>query len=202
MNADGSGTPTNLTNNPGDDIHPSWSPDGSKIAFSSDRNGFAEIFLMNADGSFQTPFFPSVFGIDQDWSPDGTKIAYSSGFGSADLEIWTMNVDGTGQVKQTTATGNDTEPHWSPDGSKLVFVSQRDGNREIYVLDLNSGGQSNLTRNAADDDEPDWSPDGTKIVFSSNRENNNKLFTMDPITGGSVTWITNDIIRFDVQPSW
>ena len=90
MNANGTDT-TNVSNDPGVDAWPAWSPDGSKIAFSSTRNGDTELYVMNADGTDQTPitnmrYFASVApagrvlvwsAICPDWSPDGNKIAFA-----------------------------------------------------------------------------------------------------------------------------
>ena len=78
MNADGSG-PTRLTNNAAADVEPAWSPDGSRIAFASTRDGNFEIYVMNADGSNQTRLTNNAAADDQPaWSPDGTRIAFKS----------------------------------------------------------------------------------------------------------------------------
>ena len=75
--------------------------------------------------------------------------------------------------------GNDTGPNWSPDGTRITFISDRDGNNEIYVMDADGSNQTNLTNNDVWDDFPNWSPDGTKIAFSSSRDGNIEIYVMD-----------------------
>jgi Tol biopolymer transport system component len=71
------------------------------------------------------------------------------------------------------------DPAWSPDGRKIAFVSDRDGNSEIYVMNANGSGQRSLTRNPAYDADPAWSPDGRKIAFVSNRDGNYGVYVMN-----------------------
>ena len=79
-----------------------------------------------------------------------------------------MNADGSNVRRLTTADGDDTAPAWSPDGSKIVFRSTRDGNFEIYSMNADGTGQTRLTNHSRADTSPSWSPDGSKIVFSRN----------------------------------
>jgi Tol biopolymer transport system component len=124
MNADGSGTPTNLSNNPGsNDTAPSFSPDGSKIAFETYRDGAPEIYVMNADGSGTSTNLSNNPGSPSDstaydrhpaWSPDGTRIAFES-LRSGNSEIWVMNADGTGEpVNVSNNAATDDYPDWQP----------------------------------------------------------------------------------------
>jgi Tol biopolymer transport system component len=133
--------PTRLTNNDAEDAIPSWSPDGTKIAFISDRGGtdkkpIIQIYVMNTDGTNQTNIsndddrwdaFPS-------WSPDGTKIVFTARRGG-NHQIYVMNTDGTNPTRLTNNDAEDEYPSWSPDGTKIAFTSDRDGNYEIYVMD-------------------------------------------------------------------
>ena len=99
MNPDGSDQ-TNLTNNPADDSAPAWSPDGTRVAFTSDRGGDLEIFLMNADGSNQTNLTNnSADDAFSTWSPDGTRIAFATDRPNG--EIFVMNADGSEQTNLT-----------------------------------------------------------------------------------------------------
>ena len=123
VNSDGSGR-TRLTDSRSSDQYPSWSPDGSKIAFSSDRDGILdvpEIYVMNADGTNQTRLtdnrsedeFPK-------WSPDGGRIVFASAR-DGNFEIYVMNADGKNQVRLTNEPTTDLSPSFSPDGSKILF---------------------------------------------------------------------------------
>jgi Tol biopolymer transport system component len=179
---------TKLTDNTWNDGDPTWSPDGSRIAFTSTRDGNYEIYTMRSDGTgFPTRLTNNPDpDTSPDWSPTGTKIAFTSlRFppleGASGFDIYTMNTDGTG-LKQLTSRPkpqcrcqlNDW-PSWSPDGTKIAFSSDRSGietnNFEIYTMNSADGsGLERLTFNQNLDIEPTWSPDGRKIVFVSNRE--------------------------------
>ena len=174
VDADGTGL-TNLTRNSAHDSGPSWSPDGSRIAFSSDRDGNTDIYVMNADGSRGTRLteHPAVDTAPA-WSPHGERIAFMS-FRDGEAEIYAVNADGSGL---TNATRNPAAnfpggpvghhpPAWSPDGSRIAFVSNRDGNAEIYVAVADGSGVTRLTEDPADDVSPAWSPDGLWVAFVS-----------------------------------
>ena len=146
-----------LTRSVESDADPSWSPDGTKIAFESQRDFDYEIYVMDADGEnvvrlTQSPGWDS----DPSWSPDGKNIAFRS-VRDRDYEICIMDADGGNVVRLTQSPGWDGEPSWSPDGTKIAFASSRDGNSEIYVMNADGENQINLTHNAASDSKPAWS---------------------------------------------
>jgi uncharacterized repeat protein (TIGR01451 family) len=176
MNSDGSAQ-QRLTNVPAFDGQPAWSPDGSKIAFSSQRDGpgNTEIYVMNADGSGQTRLTENTWGdFSPVWSPDGSKIAFTSYGGKAFYSIYVMNADGSG-IAEVTATPWDDGADWSPDGSKIAF--QRDS--EIFVMNADGSGQTNLTKDPGVDAQPVWSPNGSKIAFVTCRDANCEVYVMN-----------------------
>ena len=145
--------PHPLTNK--DDIDPTWSPDGSMIAFASSRAGARQLFVMNADGTnVEQVTDLSNMGGRSTWSPDGTKLAFYRG-PAGDHNIFVINVDGTGLV-QLTNGGDNLGPSWSPDGNWITFTSFRDGNNEIYIIHPDGTDVTNLTNNSISDWQPRW----------------------------------------------
>lgn len=196
---------------------PSWSPDGSKIAFSSNRERSStglDIWVMNADGSGATRLTETAGQNGRAaWSRDGTKIAFSStrdAGGALDkAEIWVMNADGSDQHALTSDGAFANTPSWSPDGSKIVFQSNRDGTDQLYVMNADGSGITRLTNGAWADQDPSWSPDGSQIVFSSNRDAPDpdnasqadfEIYVVNA-DGSSPQRLTNNS-AFDGRPSW
>ena len=162
--ADGNGdNPTNLTNNAAGDASPAWSPDGTKIAFTSARNGNNEVYVMDADGDNPNRLTNNAASdFSPNWSPDGTKIAFQSDR-NGNLDIYVMNADGTEPKRRTKKAASDAFPAWSPDGTKIAFESNRGGDFEIFVMKANKpeskrNRPKNLTKNDVNDIVPDWRP--------------------------------------------
>ena len=156
--------PFNVTDAPSTDTHPAWSPDGGKIAFSSNRDGDLEIHVMDVVLDKPDPENPpgllqltknEVVDWQPSWSPDGTKIAFSSKR-DGNWEIYVMDANGQNQVNLTNNPASDQNPSWSPGGTKIAFSSKRDGNWEIYVMDASGQNQVNLTNNPAKDITATW----------------------------------------------
>jgi len=172
-----------------------------KIVFESDRdNGIHEIYVMNADGAFQTRL---TISDDDDgdpcWSADGSMIAWDRQNG--DRDVFVMNADGSNQVNKGPFDADDGDPCWSPDGSKIVFESEEDGRHDIWVMNADGSNPINLSDNPTGSDRnPSWSPDGSKIAFESNRDGNREIYVMDA-DGSDQTNLTDDPAR-DELPNW
>lgn len=182
----------NLTNNLANDDLPSWSPDGTKIAFTSNRDGPGDIYVMNADGSgtrrlTDTPAVETVAV----WSPDGTKLAFDSER-DGNRELYIMNSDGSNQTRLTFNPTADVGPvTFSPDGKRIAFArnASNEGiaayNYDIYVMGVDGSNTRKLTTDPEYDAEPVWSPDG-RIFFISGRDRAFKIFAIDPDGKGEV----------------
>jgi TolB protein len=122
-----------------------------KIVFESLRDGNAEIYVMDADGS-NLINLTNHPGPDRSpvWSPDGSKIAFHS-LGVGDWEVFVMDADGSNLVNLSNNRGTDAAPDWSPDGTRIAFESDRDGNFEMYVMDADGTNQTRLTDDPATD---------------------------------------------------
>lgn len=131
---------TRLTHHAGYDSDARWSPDGSQIAFHSDRDGpdrFAtQVYVMASDGSNVRRLTdgPSVHGYPA-WSPDGQHIAYTAEL-DGDRDVWIMNADGSAPRRVTTHVGFDGDPAWAPDGTSILFSTDRFGGQELAVIDV------------------------------------------------------------------
>jgi hypothetical protein len=155
MNANGTNV-TRLTTTSADDTMPAWSTNGAKIAFSSTRSGGGDLYVMNAGGSGQTRITTTA-GVDTEPAWFGSTIAFSTNR-NGNFEIYTMNENGSGQIRRTTHPAQDTTPAWSPDGTKLVFATNRHGtvNFEIYRMNRDGTAQARVTADNGIDAFPDW----------------------------------------------
>jgi Tol biopolymer transport system component len=198
MDADGSNQ-TRLTINSASDGQPAWSPDGTQIAFTSDRSSGFQIYVMNVDGTNQTQLTSSGANSGPGWSPDGTQIAFVSNR-DGNEEVYTMNADGSAQVNLTSNGALDHGRSWAPSGAQFTFASARDGNEQIYVMNADGSGQTRLTNNAALDSESAWSPDGAQITFFSNRDGNEEIYVMNADGSGQTNLTSNPAT--DRDPDW
>jgi dipeptidyl aminopeptidase/acylaminoacyl peptidase len=159
MRADGTGQ-RRLTTSDAWDADPAFSPDGRLIAFTSERDGNREIYVMDADGSNQRRLTstagavpdPIVDSVDENasWSPNGTQIAFDS-TRDGDLEIYVMERDGSRQARLTESPSLDAVPVWAPAGGRLLFTSDRAGRdrRGLYVMDTTGDNIERLSARTA-----------------------------------------------------
>lgn len=156
---------TKLTNGPRGamNVEPSVSPDGSKIAFSSDRSGQTMIHIMNADGSNQKRVtFAGKFNASPSWSPEGDRVAFA-GWAEDHFDIFTMKSDGTDMVRITSAKkangkwAQNEDPVFSPDGRFLMYTSNRTGTNQIFISNLDGSEERRITDDKHNYFKPKWS---------------------------------------------
>src|SRR6266446_3995872 len=188
----------------GMNLSPSWSPDG-KLAFSSSRNGYPNIFTVDASGG-------NSHRLTNDKGPDvsptwnrktGAQIAFVSGRTGLP-QIYTMETDGT-NLQRLTDQGYAVSPNWSPNGQFLTFSWVRKygpgepGSNDLYLMDIASKQWVQLTHDAGRNDSPCWSPDGRHIIFQSHRSGSDQIFSMlaDGTNVKQLTFSGNNS-----QPNW
>ncbi|MEA2762086.1 MAG: eukaryotic-like serine/threonine-protein kinase [Gemmatimonadaceae bacterium] len=143
----------------------SWSPDGSAIAFNSDRLGEMNIWIRNLVTNAERHITTDAGGDYQpDWSPDGRRIAFfSARAGGSD--IWSVGVRGDSLRQLTTDRSSDTNPFFSPDGRQIAFMSDRRGRLEVWVMGEDGSGQHPIGETRAGGHFIRWSRDGSSVVF-------------------------------------
>ncbi|MFI5207577.1 MAG: hypothetical protein ACHQX4_06105 [Gemmatimonadales bacterium] len=145
----GGGRPIRLTSSRfADNLSPTWSPDGSRIAFISNRARTPQLYVMGSDGTGQEVLARFDYGATgttsaPDWSPDGRLVAFHRDVGGVP-QLFVVDVDDRG-VRQLTGSGRNEDPTWAPDSRHVAFVSSRTGARELWVLDLETGRLRQLT---------------------------------------------------------
>ncbi len=173
-----------ITFNEFDDDSPAWSPDGSQIAFISNRDDpdplgcaqdcYYQLYLIKPDGSDEHKLITTEFSTTHpDWHPDGTKLSFDTE-SNLQGDIYVVNADGSG-LQLLIEDGFWAD--WSPDGTQIVFCSKRDGNVEVFLADADGSNQRRLTKNRSLEYFPTWSPDGRRIAFA--RLEARQIFVMD-----------------------
>ena len=198
MDADGANK-ARLTFTPAvQETWPTWSPDGMKIAYTSDAVGPSQdIWVMDADGNNQTRLtFTAGFDAFPEWSPDGTKIAFTSDRAALD-DIWVMDADGSNPMRLTAGAPVDERPDWSPNGAKIAF--SRNGN--IWKMSANGSNEVQLTVAHGGEFAPAFSPNGKRIAFNRLSKDGNRVNIWIIRADGSGP-VHRTFSMFDFFPDW
>lgn len=191
---------------------PNYSPDGSRIAFTSDRDGNYEIYTMAADGTDvrQLTFTDApIQHVGPKYSPDGTRLLYAKDEGGIDSatrqDLWVMPVNGGPETRLTSGINDRESRAWSPDGRRIVTQSVESGVGQLFVLNADGSGLRQITNipkgapvfspggifpSMSGAVTPTWSPDGEWIAFASNHEGNYDIYLIRP-DGSDLRRLTN-----------
>lgn len=189
--------------------NPVFSPDGKKIAFISDRNGYNDLFVMNVDGTSQKSILHLRISRNLDvihsegyalsWSPDGEKIIFAGEKKQKDY-LYIINLKKSKLNRLRLPIEVLKSPCFSHKGDKIVFVGMEGGMSDLYLVDANGKSPVKLTSDEFDDDYPAFSPDDRKIVYVSEREKQKDLFLLDLETS-AITQLTSTPSD-ELNPSW
>ena len=227
-------------------INPSWSADGRAIAYTSYRRGYPDIYVSYIyQGKMDQPTAgtETVHNFLPAFSPDGSRIAFMTNR-DGNMEIYTVNRDGSGLRRVTRHPGNDSTPTWSPAGNQIAFTSDRSGSPQIYIVDADGLGQPRritseswadratwspapyneiayagrngpgfdikifsleqgqirtITDSTGSNESPAWSPNGRHLAFASTRAGRTHIFTIAR-DGNDLRQVTK--VGNNVQPSW
>ena len=197
VNSDGTGL-KQLTNDGAIDVRPTWSPDGSQLAFTSTRDGNAEIYVMNADGTAQTNITNNSADDDTPtWSPDGRTILFGSDRDGSGGEgkVYSMTTSG-GSV---TPLVDGYNPEWSPTGTRFLF----ERSAQIWISESPTG--SNVRQVTTDQNfhfTAGWSPDESKLVFASDSSGKEEIWTVNSADGTNATQLTPNSDGESWTPNW
>jgi TolB protein len=141
-------------------VSPSYSPDGRRIVYATNRAGGLGLYMSDADGTNAEALTPFSFGdrsqrTDPSWSPDGRLIAFQAER-EGGSQVHTVNVRDRG-IRQYTNEGRNEDPSWSPDSRHLVFTSNRSGSWQLWVIDIESNRTRQLTHAASGARAGAWS---------------------------------------------
>jgi TolB protein len=181
-------------------LSPSFSPDGSKVAYTSYRDNNPDLWVTDLRSGRHTKLSarPGI-NAGAEWSPDGTELALTLSK-DQDSEIYALGSDGSIVARLTRDWGIDVSPSYSPDGSRIAFVSSRFGTPQIFLMKRDGTEQTRLTQMGGHNVAPSFSPDGSRIAFAGRDEGRFDIFVIN-VDGSGLRRLTQSA-GDDEDPTW
>ncbi|GAB3740825.1 VWA domain-containing protein [Amycolatopsis oliviviridis] len=189
---DGTRVPVRLTDDATADTHPALSPDGSSVAFVSERTGSKDIFVIGVDGRGLRQVTSGPAADDSpSWSPDGGRLVFSSTAEDPAGDLHIVPASGGAPTRLTNDPGADTQPAWAPTGSRIAFTTTRfDPAGDVVVMADTGGAVTRAVPEPGDSSEPAWSPDGARLAFTTRQPDPLGDVKQVALPGGQVSVIS------------
>ncbi len=161
-------------------LSPTISPDGTKMCYTSFKNGTADIWIQSTSANdarvlYSTPYLDS----SPAFSPDNKTVCFASSF-SGDMHIYSIGIDGRNLVQLTFGSDICTSPSWSPKGDRIAFASDRSGNVQVYSMAPDGTDVRRITYEGDYNDSPCWSPQADRIIYVRRENETFQLYQTDP----------------------
>ncbi len=180
-------------------LSPEWSPDGSKLVYTSYKDHNPDVFLIDLNAR-KSSRLSGYIGLNTtpSISPDGKTLALTLSK-DGNPELYLMDIQSRALTRLTKNSGVDTSPTWSPNGREIAFVSDRSGSPQVYVVDREGVNLRRLTYSGSYNTSPAWSPEGDKIVYVSMAGGRGDIYTISP-SGSNARRLTYEGGNED--PAW
>ena len=151
-------------------VAPAWSPDGTRLAYGSNRGSW-DIYTVNlATGQVSALVEGPLLELAPVWSPDGSRVAFERQIDDGSYDIFIVNVDGSSEINVTDSPESERNPAWSPDGLRIAFEARDSNGRAIDVIKTDGTERARLTGGDGEwNGAPAWSPDGKRFLFESTK---------------------------------
>jgi Tol biopolymer transport system component len=189
------GTPADfqpVVSSPAREYSPAYSPDGTRLAFATDRDGNAEIYVADVDGQHVTRLTDTpATEDDPSWTADGRRLVYMSN-ADGTVQIWSMSADGSDQRQLTRGAGLSQGPVVSPGGGRVAFTTTRDGNYDVYVMELDGSNARNVTASPSNEIAVQWVGDSALAFLREERSGAavTRMVMRMPLAGGVAASLT------------